>query len=283
MEVQDLLAKYSIVPNPLKDQFFLTDVSIAARIAKLADLKRNDVVLEVGAGTGVLTQELAKTAKRIIAFEVDPRFRPILRDLPSNVEVRYENAWEYIQLHGKFWHKKEYNKVVSNLPYSFVEQFLHNLTFLKFDKVILLVPLRFVRKVTDNGVFGSFFNYKLHFEVDKLKFYPVPRTNSAVVELFHLPDALVTKNLGLFLRQYVYQHEDQKVKNSLMEGVIRFSGEVYKKALTKNEARKLVASAGIGQKYLDVTAYDTSGLYEEVGEKFKKVLVDLDKKKNKAN
>lgn len=267
MKIQRLLAMYNIAPNPLKDQFFLDDENIAEKITNLADIKRNDVILEVGAGTGVLTKELAKKAKKIIAFEIDPRFKPILNDLPKNVDIRYENAWEYIQLHGKFWKKKEYNKIVSNLPYSFVEQFLHNLTFLKFDKVILLVPLRFVGKVTENPIFGSFFKYKLHFEVDKENFFPVPRTNSGVVELFHLPDALETRNMGLFLRQFMYQHEDQKVKNSLMEGIIKFEKEVNSKIVTKNEARKIVKDANIEEKYLEDTP-KTKELYEEVENKF---------------
>lgn len=267
MEIKKLLASYNISPEPLKDQFFLTDYSIAKKIADLADIKRNDVILEVGAGTGVLTRELAMNARKVIAFEIDPRFKSILDDLPANVDIRIENAWEYIQLHGKFWKKKEYNKIVSSLPYSFVEQFLHNLTFLKFDKVILLVPLRFVRKVTENAVFGSFFKYKLHFEVDREKFFPIPRTNSAVVELFHLPDAVETKNMGLFLRQFMYQHEDQKVKNSLMEGIIKFEKEANGKTVTKNEARKMVKEAGLKEKDLEDTP-GTKELYEEVGKRF---------------
>jgi 16S rRNA (adenine1518-N6/adenine1519-N6)-dimethyltransferase len=267
MEIKKLLAMYNIAPDCLKDQFFLNDENIAKKIADLADIKRNDVVLEVGAGTGILTKELSKKAKKVIAFEIDNRFKSILNDLPKNVDIRYENAWEYIQLHGKNWKKKEYNKIVSNLPYSFVEQFLHNLTFLKFDKVILLVPLRFVKKVTENPIFGSFFKYKLHFEVDKEKFFPVPRTNSGVIELFHLPSAIETKNMGLYLRQFMYQHEDQKVKNSLMEGIIKFEKEVNGKKATKNQARKIVKETDIEEKYLEDTP-GTKELYEEVGERF---------------
>lgn len=265
MDIKKLLATYNIAPDPIRDQFFLEDESVLRRIVKLADIKRNDVVLEVGAGTGVLTFELAKTANQVIAFEIDPRFKIILKELPKNVDMRFESAWEFIQLHGKVWKKKEYNKIISNLPYSFVEQFLHNLTFLKFDKVILLVPLRFVRKVEDNPIFGSFFKYKLHFEVDKLKFFPIPRTNSAVIELFHLPDALENKNLGLYLRQFMYQHEDQKVKNSLMEGIIRFAKDAHGKVVTKNEARKIVADMNIPEKDLDDTP-GTKELYDLVGE-----------------
>ena len=58
--------------------------------------------MEVGAGIGNLTAEIAKRVRRVIAFEIDQRFRFLLKKLPKNVEVRYENAWDFVQLHGKF-------------------------------------------------------------------------------------------------------------------------------------------------------------------------------------
>ena len=72
-------------PDPLRDQFFLTDEKILEKIVGFASIKKTDIVLEVGAGTGNLTEELAKKAKRIITFEIDNRFKPFLEKLPKNV------------------------------------------------------------------------------------------------------------------------------------------------------------------------------------------------------
>jgi len=257
-------------PDPLKDQFFLTDEETIKRIVGFAQLHRNDVVLEVGAGTGNLTKEIAKKADKVITFEIDNRFKPFLRQLPKNVEVYFESAWNYVQLRGKFRKRKEYNKIVSNPPYSFVEPFLHNLTFLEYDKVILLVPLRFLKKSAKWGIFSSFFKVKVLLEVSKEKFYPVPKTDSIVIDLIKLPDPVQTKNPGLFLRQYIYQHENQLVKNSLMEGVIRYKKSVHSKKVTKNEARKIVAEAGISTDLLEKRP-DTSVTYEEVQNKFERL------------
>jgi len=87
------------IPDPdiTKDQFFLTDQLILDKIVDLANLKKTDVVFEIGAGTGNLTQKLAKKALRVIAFEIDKRFKPILSTLPSNVEVHIEDAWNFLQ------------------------------------------------------------------------------------------------------------------------------------------------------------------------------------------
>lgn len=233
MNIQETLKKAHLTPDPLKDQFFLMDDHVTQQMVDLANLDNKDVVLEIGTGMGNLTRKLAKKAGRVISFEIDERFKLFLSDLPTNVNLRFEDAWEYIQLHGKFWQKREYNKVVANLPYSFAEKFLHNLTFLKYDKVILLVSQSLAQKIEDNPVFGSFFIVKEKFKVDKNKFYPIPRTNSVVIDLIKLPDAIVTKNLSLFLRQYLYQHEETKVKNSLREGLIKY---YY---LTENEAPRV--------------------------------------------
>lgn len=254
-------------PDISKDQFFLTDQSVIEQIVGFAELNKNDVVLEVGAGTGNLTAELAKYAGKVIAFEIDSRFKPILSQLPKNVDMRYENAWEYIQLHGKFRKKKDYNKIVSNLPYSFVEQFIHNLTFHEYDKAILLVPIKFVNKIEKSGIFHSFFTVKILLEIPKEKFNPTPRTNSALIELVKLPYPEDVHQPGRYLRQFIYQHEDKVVKNSLMEGLIRYFKITAKKVITKNQARQYIATKNIPEHLLSSTP-KTDEVYEVVGKEF---------------
>lgn len=241
----------NMIPDPIRDQFFLTDKEIVAKIIDAAGLSKNDTVLEVGTGTGNLTFEIAKYAGRVIAFEIDERFKPTLKNLPKNVEIYFENAWEYVQLHGKWKKKKEYNKIVSNPPYSFIEPLLHNLTFLEYDKVILLVPKKTLKTIETSGIFSSFFEAKILFEVPKTSFEPIPNTNSVVIDLTKLPDPTEEKNLARYLRQYVYQHEGQLVKNSLMEGIIKYEWKVNKKNVTKNEARKIISETKIKKEYLE--------------------------------
>lgn len=174
---------------------------------------------------------------------------------------------ELCATHGKYRKRKEYNKVISNLPYSFIEPFLHNLTFLEYDKVILLFPLKFLKKIKENEVFASFFKAKVLLEVPKEKFYPVPRTNSVVVDLVKLDDPVKTKNLGLFLRQYMYQHEGQLVKNSLMEGIIKYKRLVYSKKVTKNEARMIIQEKEIDKNLLE-SHPKSPKIYKIVEERF---------------
>lgn len=267
MNIKDVLASFGITPDPLQDQFFLWDDTLVKKIVSLAELNSNDVVLEVGAGIGNLTKELAKSAGKVISFEKDRRFEKLLSALPKNVEIHLEDAWNYVQLHGKFKKKKDYNKIVSNLPYSFAEQFFHNLTFLEYDKAIFMVPISFVENITSNPIFSSFFTPEIKLTINKEVFYPIPKTNSAVIDLRHLPDPIENRNLSLYLRQYIYQHEPQKTKNSLLEGIIKFTWLTEKTQITKNQAGKILNDTKIDTDLLEKSP-DNSEIYSQITEKF---------------
>lgn len=249
--------------NPLKDQFFLKNLGIIKEMVGFADLTRDDVVLEIGAGTGNITKELAEKAGKVITFEIDRQFEPFLAKLPKNVEIYYKSASSFIRCKGKKPQKKIYNKIVGNPPYSICELLLHNLTFLDYDKVILLFPLKLAYTVKTHPVFSSFFKIEQKLVVEKENFYPVPRTNSVVIDLLKLPDPLIGKNLEIFLRQYLYQHEKQKTKNSLVEGLIEFAKYVIHTKLTKNEARDLIKKSGIDESLLEKSP-NNAQIYNEV-------------------
>lgn len=252
---------------PSKDQFILRNADIIVTIIDASDLSKNDTVLEIGAGTGVLTRALAKHAGLVISFEIDEKFRPYLSDLPANVDLRFEDAWPYLQLGGKRYKTREFNKVVSNLPYSMCEPVLHNLTFVIYDRVILLVPKKFIQKILNGPIFSSFFIPHKIVDVDRKDFEPIPKTDSVVINLEHVADPLATRKLPLFLRQYIYQHEDQKVKNSIREGLISYYEKTENVTLTKNTVRRLLDGIDIDPQILDKQP-DTPTPYEEVTRTF---------------
>ena len=92
-------------------QHFLADENILGVIGRLAELAPYDVVLEIGPGRGVLTRYLAARVARVIAVEIDRDLEPALRDLPGNVDVRYDDALA-VEL------PQDATKLVANLPYN---------------------------------------------------------------------------------------------------------------------------------------------------------------------
>lgn len=75
-------------------QNFITDPSVCPAIAEQAEID-GEGVLEIGPGAGVLTRELAKRAKKVVALEVDRRLKPLLGETLNgfdNASVRFDDA-----------------------------------------------------------------------------------------------------------------------------------------------------------------------------------------------
>jgi 16S rRNA (adenine1518-N6/adenine1519-N6)-dimethyltransferase len=105
-------------PAPKKSlgQHFLADDNIVGVATRLAELTRNDVVLEIGPGLGTLTAALAATCAHVHAVELDERLRPTLRQLgeAENVSLVWGDALrlDLSQL------DPAPTKLVANLPYN---------------------------------------------------------------------------------------------------------------------------------------------------------------------
>ncbi len=87
---KNLLKKHGIKPNKRMGQNFLISENARAKLVSSAEVKKTDVVLEVGAGIGTITVELAKLARCVIAVEKDKALIPILEETtkdPKNVKV----------------------------------------------------------------------------------------------------------------------------------------------------------------------------------------------------
>jgi 16S rRNA (adenine1518-N6/adenine1519-N6)-dimethyltransferase len=106
-----LLVAVSVRPKKEYGQHFLRDPNILEVIGRLADLRPDDVVLEVGPGQGVLTRYLAERVGRVHAVEIDRALEPALSHLPANVDVVFGDALR-IEL------PRDATKLVANLPYN---------------------------------------------------------------------------------------------------------------------------------------------------------------------
>ena len=96
-------------PPWARSQHFLRS-ALAAQLVRAAGIGRDELVLDLGAGSGRLTAELARVARRVVAVELDPALAARLRGRWENVEVVEADA-EHVPLpHDPF-------RVVANLPF----------------------------------------------------------------------------------------------------------------------------------------------------------------------
>ena len=121
-----ILAGYGLEPKKSLGQNFLYDENVLARLVEAADLGPQDEVLEIGPGLGSLTRQLASTAKRVVAVELDGRFIPVLEnelaDL-DNVEIVQGDILEQdpaALFEGPY-------KVAANVPYYITGAILRHL------------------------------------------------------------------------------------------------------------------------------------------------------------
>ena len=115
--VDALLRRYRLRPEKRLGQNFLIDPEALERVVAAAEIEPTDVILEVGAGLGTLTQRLAGLAGRVVAVEYDRRLEPVLRETVGR-EPRVEILIaDILRLDlGRLLAHQAF-KVVANIPY----------------------------------------------------------------------------------------------------------------------------------------------------------------------
>jgi 16S rRNA (adenine1518-N6/adenine1519-N6)-dimethyltransferase len=111
------LAEHGLRPNRELGQHFLLDDNLLLVIDRLAGLRADDVVLEIGAGVGTLTEHLAGQVARVLAVEIDRKLEPALAEVldeHGNVEVLWGDAMR-IDLASL---APQPTAFVANLPYN---------------------------------------------------------------------------------------------------------------------------------------------------------------------
>lgn len=220
----------------LLDQFFLIDEDVVGKLVNTALVKKRDRVLEIGAGTGTVTREIAKKVSKVLAIEIDESFRGELKKLPKNVEVIFGNALELLE--GKL----KFNKIIASLPSSAVEPLMWKLIEINFETASFLVPLKFVEKLINNPIFTVYLHTELIGKVEKKSFCPQPKTSWAIVKITKEKDPLKVNDYERFIRKFLFEHPEAKLKNAVMEAIVKIYGS-RGKTMTKNQARGIIAKA----------------------------------------
>jgi len=124
-EIRQLLASVGGRPRKGWGQHFLVDVNLMRKLLELADLSGDETVLEVGSGTGSLTEELLERAGRVVAVELDAALAALLRRrFPGRKKLKVLNCDVLAGKHALAEEVitalagQENVHLVANLPYS---------------------------------------------------------------------------------------------------------------------------------------------------------------------
>ncbi|MFH1461231.1 MAG: 16S rRNA (adenine(1518)-N(6)/adenine(1519)-N(6))-dimethyltransferase RsmA [Patescibacteria group bacterium] len=111
-ELKNLLQQHHLKPNKRMGQNFLIDQNIAQKLIQTANISKQDIVLEIGPGLGILTKKLAGEARKVIAVEKDKKLAEILKEILKdwdNIEII---QGDILKIQGL-----RYGLIVANLPY----------------------------------------------------------------------------------------------------------------------------------------------------------------------
>ncbi len=238
-ELRNLLYTHHMQPNKSFGQNFLIDRATLQRIIEAAEINAGEQVLELGAGTGVLTRELARHARRVVAVELERDMLSLLAETTrnfANVELIERNLL-YVDPAAIFG--AEAYKLVANLPYYITAPtFRHFLESANPPRLLVVmvqyeVAQRIVAAPGDLSLLGVSIQFygkpDIVAHVPARAFYPAPKVDSAILRV-DLKDEvpLEHKQRDSFFRlvQAGFSERRKQIHNSLARGLHRKDAEV---------------------------------------------------------
>ena len=190
--LRELLRTHRVMLTKSLGQNFVIDPNTIRKVAEVAEVGPVDHVLEIGAGAGSLTLELARRAQRVTALEIDLRLKPLLdetlRDIP-NVDVVFGDVLALALANIGA------SKVVANLPYNIASQTV--IKILQEAPGISALCVMTQREVGERLVAGPgsktygltsalvafYAEASMASRISRNVFFPVPKVDSALVSI----------------------------------------------------------------------------------------------------
>ncbi len=202
-QIRRILREHGVRPRKRWGQSFLQDEEVLGRIVRAADLNKDDLVLEIGAGTGVLTEKLGQSASRVMAVELDERLCDILRERLASFDnvaiirddILKVNLKDLVKTFNFQLSTFNSLKVIGNLPYYITTPVIFHLLKQKslFTLFVIMVQREVAERLAaspggkDYGILTLACQYHAEVEimarVGRESFFPRPEVDSALVKL----------------------------------------------------------------------------------------------------
>lgn len=237
--LRNILYAHHMRPNKSFGQNFLVDRAVLEQVVEAAELQATEQVLEVGAGMGVLTRELATRARRVVAVELEQDMLSLLEATTrsyANVEILARNLL-YLDPQEVFG--AEPYKLVANLPYYITAPtFRHFLESANPPRLLVVmvqyeVAQRMVAAPGDLSLLGVSVQFygrpRIITRVPARAFYPAPKVDSAILRVdVHAQAPLTPRERDTFFRvvQAGFSEKRKQVHNSLAHGLHRKDEEI---------------------------------------------------------
>lgn len=190
-EAKHPIKKWMISPKKKLGQNFLIDTNIIKKMIDAVNVKPNDTVLEIGPGTGILTRELTKAAKKVFAIELD-------EDLISALKENLKDFGNVILINGDVRQFNERQikppyKIAANLPFYLTAPIIRK--FLESEnppkELTLIVQKEVAQRITAKPPQMSLLAVSVQFYaaakivsyISRNCFWPSPKVDSAILKI----------------------------------------------------------------------------------------------------
>lgn len=283
---KEILGKYGFSFKKGLGQNFLIDTNVLRNIVEHAGLTKETGVIEIGPGIGALTEQLARNAQKVVAYEIDQRLFPILKDTLSpydNVRIIHEDVLKadiQAMIPTELAGSKEI-MVVANLPYYVTTPIIFKLLeeHLPIRGIVVMMQKEVADRISarpgtkDYGSLSIMIQYYTLAEtamiVPKSVFMPQPKVDSAVVKmLLREKPAIAVKNEPFFFQviKICFAQRRKTILNNLASGLP--NGKLKKTEILKGMAKAGIDPARRGET-LSVEEFGalSDALLETFGEK----------------
>ncbi|MBM3251035.1 MAG: ribosomal RNA small subunit methyltransferase A [Candidatus Nealsonbacteria bacterium] len=221
--------------HPIKrlGQNFLIDKNIVKKVIKTANLKKKDVVLEIGPGLGALTKKMSKLAKKVIAVEKDPRMYKILKENLRgfrNLKIINEDILKPTENCSRQYCREQFS-VVANLPFYITAPVIRR--FLESEnppkEMILVVQKEVAQRICSNPPKTNLLAVSVQFYakpeiisyIPRKSFWPSPKVDSAIIKIvprqFRVPVSRQFRERFFRIVKAGFTHPRKQLANNLAE------------------------------------------------------------------
>src|SRR5690625_69049 len=238
--------RISPMNNPAYTQHFLNNRFTIQEMLNHAQISENDMVIDIGAGKGALTNPLSRKAKKVIAVELD-------RHLACSLKRSFGNSPTVKVLNLNFLDMplpKNSFKVVANIPYNITTDifgYLLDVPQTYFTGGVILMEWGAAKRFTEHSIdprvigWNTWFNISTVNRVSPQAFSPAPSVQSAMVKIDRRKQALVDPQKYYDYIAFV---------SSLLKHPKTRMRDAFKHIFTWNQIKRISRDAGINRDYL---------------------------------
>lgn len=254
--IKELFEKHGFSFSKSLGQNFLVNPTVCPKIAEMGNSKKGFGVIEIGTGVGVLTNELAKTADKVVAIEIDDRLIPILDEtLKEYDNVRIINQ-DVMKTDLDEIIKEEFSgldvAVCANLPYYITSPIIMMLLEkrLPVKSITVMVQKEAAARLCaelgtrDVGAVTVAVRYystpKLLFNVSRGSFMPSPNVDSCVIRFdVHQDAPVIAEDEKFFFRvvRGAFEQRRKTLANSVSSSL----------SISKDKVFEAIEKAGLSQ------------------------------------